>query len=414
MGISSTEPLMYSNPFVYKAFDLMSMEELDPLPYTGVTFGRQVNLPGPWSGNLLLSDKGVKEQRYLESSRPSRTALFVDYLGTLIWGGMIWTRKYKETTRSWAVGAQEFGSYFQQRVQAADYSKTWETEAGESPLLIVQKILEDAQAKELELCGKYAAGKIGFTINSTVGEAPSIKVSYPATQLQTIESIVSTLSQMGLTAGFDYSFEVEYLPGTLTPAVTMNLWYPRQGRTAGETGIVIHTSDLTDNEYPEDGTKQANSVTVTGSGSGGLQPATVIATQALEEGYPLLEAMVSHTQINNESVLVNVAFGEARLRAWPVVTPNLILPVPLPDAKGKIDPTKFSFGSFSLGDDFIWCVDPVAGEGENRSPRWPGGMEYEWRINGWTCTADPGKPILTIDPGIPPTGPGWPAPAPIE
>jgi hypothetical protein len=406
---------MYSNPFVYKAFDLMSMEELDPLPYTGVSFGRQVNSPGPWTGGLLISDPSVRELRYLESSRPARTALFVDYLGTLIWGGMVWTRKYKESTRTLSVGAQEFGSFFQQRLQALDYGSTWETEAGENPLLIVQKIVEDAQAKELEMCGKYAAGKIGFAINSTAGEAPPIKVSYPGTQLQTIDSIVSTLSQMGLTAGFDYSFDVEYLPGTKTPGVTMNLWYPRQGRTAGETGITLQASDMTDNEYPEDGTKQATSVTATGSGSGGLQPADVIAEEALLEGYPLLEAMVSHTQVNDQSVLVNVAFGEARLRAWPVVTPTQIVPVPLPDSEGNPDPTKFSFGSFSLGDDFIWRVDPVSGEGENRSPRWPKGMDAEWRINGWTCTVpNQGVPTLTIDPGTPPTAPGWPSAPPIE
>lgn len=393
------------SPFTYPAWDLLTLDALDPLPYTSVGFGRELNRAGAWSGQLLISDPRVQELDYLGASNTGCTALFVDYLGTLIWGGVLWTRRYNETSKTLRVTAQEFGSYFAQRLQAKDYATTWEGEEhSEDPMVIAETILNDAQNREAEpdvAPAKIMLG-IAIIINRHEPGAPPVNASYPGTQLQTIDSIISTLSQMGYKAGFDYSFDVAYLHGTKTPAVTLNFWYPTQGRSAEEANITIGPQDCQDWNYDEDSSKQADLVVETGTGSGGLQP---VRASAAPPGYPLLEKATSHSQVNNEGVLAGIAFGELAQTVYPVTTPWLILPIPMPDPQGHVDPAKFTFGDFELGDELTFRVDPVSENSMNSSPRFPNGMKFTWRISNWTCAvADKGISTLTFNLSIPPVG----------
>src|SRR6202035_3934559 len=253
---------MIGNPFTYSAFDLTTAAALDALPYQGVSFGRIMNQPGPFTGTLPITDERVQSFDWQDATRPGRTALFVDYLGALVWGGIIWTRGYQKTKPVLPIGAMEFGSYFQHRLQAFDYSTTFA--AGADPMTVAQTVLTDAMAKGTVL------GGITLTLNPAGGEGGNqVAPSYPGTSLQTIDSICQTLSQMGYTFGFDYSFDVAYLPGTKTPGITLNIWYPRMGLTADRTQIVVMVRDTLDYGYPEDATQQADSVTETGSGTGG-------------------------------------------------------------------------------------------------------------------------------------------------
>jgi hypothetical protein len=390
------------SPFTYPAWDLLDMEPLDPLPYVGVSFGEEVNRPGPWQGRLPIGDPRVQELDYLRSSETGRTALFVDFNGVLVWGGIIWTRRYKESQQALVIGAMEFGSYFAQRLQAEDYAQTWEgAEHSEDPMLIAKRIVEDAQNRPPE--EDVAPAKIGGGITVVIngGPAPTIQASYPGTQLQTVESIVSTLSQMGYTQGFDYTFDVAYLPGTKTPGITLNLWYPRKGRTAADSRLVLLAKDCT-YTYPVRGSQQATSITETGSGVGTMTPVTASETLA---DYPLLQSTFARSQVNDDGTLAAVTANDLGLYVWPVVTPTFTVPVTLPDpVSGQVPPTApLQLGTFDRGDNFIFRVDPVAGAGENADPRFPLGCRFEWRINSWQCTvADKGLSQIVINAGIPP------------
>jgi hypothetical protein len=400
-----------SNPFTYPAWDLVTAQPIDSIPYTGVTFGAPLNQPGSWKGQVSLSalasaavaqagiSGGGPVYNYLRATSCSNTALFVDFLGTLVWGGIVWTSDYdsSDPQKLLKVGATEFGSYFQQRIQADDYSSTWA--AGADPMLVARQVCEDALTK-----GTIFGG-ITVTLNPAGGEGgPQITPSYPGTALQTIDSIVSILSQMGYSIGFDYTFDVAYLPGTRTPGITMNFWYPRKGRTASESQLVLLSRDCTFT-YSVDGTQQATSVAETGSGAGSMTPATAsVPAAAPFTSYPELDRTLSRSQINDEGTLAQVALGDLFLFCYPVISPTFTVPVTMPGPDGLVPPeAPLQFGTFDRGDDFIFRVDPVSGGGENIDPRFPDGCEFEWRINSWQCTvADKGQSTIVLSAGIPP------------
>lgn len=272
-------------------------------------------------------------------------------------------------------------------------------------MVIAQTILDDAQNRPAEPDVAPASiggeGGIAIVINRAEPGAPPVQVSYPGTQLQTVDSIISTLSQMGYKQGFDYSFDVAYLAGTTTPAITLNFWYPRQGRTAAEVDLVIEAHDCVDWSWDEDSTRTANLVWETGSGSGGL--AETLSTAP--PGYPLLETVIGRSQLTSAEVLANAALDDLSRACYPVTTPTLTLPVPIPGESGEIEEADglLTFGDFLLGDDVTFRVDPVAGEGENVDPRFPEGLDFSFRITNWTCNvADQGLSTLSFVIGTPP------------
>lgn len=410
------------SPFTYLARDLLTWEPLDTLPYTSVSFGRALDQHGSWKGSLPLAKMydattGTYLFDWKDATRPSRTALFVDLEGTLVWGGIIWKPSYdsSDPTDSLQISATEFGSYFQHRLQAEDYGTIWE--AGEDPMKVAKRVIENALEQEAAEgvfsadpnYGHVTGSKIPVVLNPAAGSGQSVVVSYPGTSLQTIESIVSTLTQMGYGTGFDVSYDVAYLPGTKVPAVTINLWWPLKGRNAAETGIVVLGRDTVKWTYPEDGEQQGTEVVETG-GSG----TTAETGESKPAGYPLLQKVQARSQITTNEQLAEIAIGDLALYEYPSVTPSIILPVGLPASERAT----LRLGEFDVGDRMIFRIDPVTPNGfgvagENTSPRFPEGMEHEWRIAAWTCVPkDTGLSTVQLDLGVAPLMATNPPPPP--
>src|SRR5665213_2572735 len=112
-----------TNPLTYILFDLATGAYKGRLPLNGVTFGSQILTPGTCTGSLDLASPAIQNLGPLAITAPARTVLAVDYMGALIWGGIIWPRNYDfdSTDRKLQLTATELWSYFQQRQQATDY-----------------------------------------------------------------------------------------------------------------------------------------------------------------------------------------------------------------------------------------------------------------------------------------------------
>ena len=98
----------------YFLTDLVSNEVLAEVPFSGVSYERQLRKAGAFSGTIPVIAATNKLNLY-ESTMPGRTGLYVMRNDVCVWGGIVWARKYDESSKSLTVDASEFISYFYHR-----------------------------------------------------------------------------------------------------------------------------------------------------------------------------------------------------------------------------------------------------------------------------------------------------------
>lgn len=407
-------------PLTYQLYDLRTGAYKGRLPLSGVTFGSQLLNPGTCSGTIDIASAAVQNLGPVSITAPARTALLIDFMGSLIWGGIIWPRNYSYDSgkRQLQVTATELWSYLQQsRVQATDYSSppfsgltgpstpmsiwnaaslnnTWD------PVLIAWQLISDALT---QVTNGNILGGLGIAANSFTTPAsylasgtqtPSadyLSVNYPLASIQQLGSIVNMIASNGIGVGFDYAVDVAYSAGPgSAPVGTVNLSYPRRGRTYAANQLVLNCGNAISYEIPEDGTQAANTIYEQGA-SGSLVVSQNI--NPLNAGYPVLEQVKSRSNIQSANLLnVLTALGISDLAtlSYPVVTPTVTVdlfssPVPL--------------GQFVVGDDVRTIIPAKDGQGGVFDPRFPSGLDTAGlRITGYSATvADAGQSKLTFN-----------------
>jgi hypothetical protein len=98
----------------YFLTDLVSNEVLAEVPFSGVNYERQLRKAGAFSGTIPVIAATNKLNLY-EATMPGRTGLYVMRNDVCVWGGIVWARKYDESSKSLTVDASEFTSYFYHR-----------------------------------------------------------------------------------------------------------------------------------------------------------------------------------------------------------------------------------------------------------------------------------------------------------
>lgn len=414
---------MAEHPFSYLAYDFRSGLFLGQVPLRTVTFGDTLNGSGQLQGTIDLQDPRVQATNPIACTVPNRTFLVVDYAGTVLTGGISRPRKWvvssspQGTTRELGVQCDGAWSYFGQRVQATDYSAPpYSGITGASPMsywtatpwdasLIACQILADAIGYADSASVPYGdpLGGLGILLNGQVpsGSTPAapstdyVAVAYPFTSMQTIETIINQLAQLGLGVGFDFGIDIAYTAGTgSTLAGTINISYPRRGRTYAENRLRVDLTTARSYEFPEDGTQTANQVYELG-GNGAIVVDQNI--YPLEQGYPLLERVMSRANMQSQnitSLLGQTGVSDLAIYSYAPVTPTVTL--------GINDPN-LPVGSFTTGDDIqVWLPSTAPGS-EPFDPRFPAGLEQEWRITGWKVEAkDEGDATMTLNLAQPP------------
>ena len=257
--------------------------------------------------------------------------------------------------------------------------------------LIACQLVEDALGYSDSASQPYGNPLGGLTVKLN-GVAPSgasppapetdwIAVNYPFTSVQTIESIVGQLAQLGLGVGFDFGVDLAYTAGPGSPvAATLNVTWPRRGRTFAENQLTIDVQNARGYEIPEDGTQTANRVYELG-GSGAIVVDENI--YPLEQGYPLWEKVISRSTAQSQyltSLLSQAGSLDLAAYSYAPVSPTVTIGV------GETSP--LPLGSYIVGDDVQLVIPELAADGEIYDPRFPQGMTAEWRITGARVTID--------------------------
>src|SRR6185503_17093592 len=79
----------------------------------GVSCNRAINTAGQFQGTFKLNpDTPMLNSIYLSATNPGMFALYMERNGTLIWGGILWSRTYSSADQAMTIYASTFESYF--------------------------------------------------------------------------------------------------------------------------------------------------------------------------------------------------------------------------------------------------------------------------------------------------------------
>ncbi len=400
--------------FAYYAYDFKTGLPIGQVPLQNSKFGSQLNSPQQLTGSINLMDKKVRKTNPLASTIPNKCIIVVDLGGAVVGNGIVLPRVWNGPNKHLEIQGSESWSYFGQRVQATDYSappysgvsglepmSLWKATPWDASLIACQ-VIEDAikvpYGNPLGGLGVLLNGEEPMGSKPVSPESDYIAITYPYTSLQTIDTIVNQLSQLGLGVGFDFGLDIAYSQGPGSPLVgTVNISYPRRGRIFAENNLTI---DLTTARgeppysFSEDGSQTANQVYEIG-GSGAIVVDQNV--NPLEQGYLLWERVFSRANMQSAhitSLLSQLGTSDLATYSYAPVAATVTL--------SPFDPN-LPLGSFIVGDNVMVVLPELADDGEVFDPRFPAGLEQEWRIIGFTVEPkDKGDPVMTINLAQPP------------
>jgi hypothetical protein len=338
----------------YLFADLLTNEIVAELPITGVSFTQQLNQAGAFSAHLLLSGVNTYGYNVDAATTPTRNAIYVDRNGILVWGGVIWSRSYNSADQILNITAREFESYFEHRLIA-----TTEAFTNADQLLIARTLIDNAQA--------LPSGDIGVITNSETSGILIDRVYYDY-EYKNVYSAIQDLSKQD--DGFDFNITVEYDSVTNIPKKTLVLGYPRTGNVDSGIGdiqtpvFIFPAGNIVQYDYPEDGSIVSNNLYVTGAGSNeGKLQANAQDTASITDGFPLLDATVSYSDITDQTVLNELATAQVIALATPPPIVSIVVPA-------FVTP---EYGTYDIGDDArLMIIDE----------RFPDGLDAVYRIVG--------------------------------
>src|ERR1700758_54694 len=143
--------------------DLMTNAVLAEIPLSQVSFENRLNDAGTFSGVLTLGDPRIAALDPFGSTQPGRTAIYVDRGGKLVWGGVLWTRRFDSNSKALQLSGNEFWSYFKSRLILANLTfigGSGASSVGDDQLAIARYLINQAQATAGGNIGGFAARSV--------------------------------------------------------------------------------------------------------------------------------------------------------------------------------------------------------------------------------------------------------------
>lgn len=324
--------------------DLRSDRTLAEPELRDVRLNFALNGAGSWEAKMPLgSDMPFNPH---DVTTPARTALWAERNGVLLYGGIVWSRRYKKSQRSFELSGSDFYSYLSHRFLSANRDYT-----GMTPEDIVQDLFD--------YMGTFEAGSIGmtpnFTSNTTIGTMDDLFIE--SAELHKIADLIGNLADEG---AFDFAMDVRHAGGRREKILTLS--HPDRGRRFGATHLVFDSSNVIDYEWPEDGTSVVNDVFAIGSGEG--EDSVLARSQSeisWQEGYPRLQDDYSYPEVTSQKMIENLADEAIRHYHYPEVNLSVTLN---PDRHPQV-------GSYIVGDE---------AEFRMKDERFPEGIRVRQRI----------------------------------
>jgi len=363
------------------AYDLNTNTLLCELPYNGLSFDSRLGDAGAIAFSINLRSPLVQQQaaQFL-AFNGNPVALYVDRGGQIVWGGIGWTCDYSKSTGIQQIGGKDFFSYLDGRVIANDYTGTYD------PANLMYLAVTDMQNTTLNGPG----ASIGLTVLGGSSSLTPFAAGYPKAQFTPVSRIISDLVQVTLPGigGLDVTISSQWdVNGN--PATTLQIWSPRAGRVAGQTGLIFDLDSCIDYRWASDATKTGNYLYATGAGNGASKPTIIAPVPGMSVGglgqLPRLDLVVNYNSVISQPQLQAVVNGLGQQYGQPLITPIITVPT------GGQQP----LGSWGEGDD----ARLYSGGDE----KFPQGLDQYWRIvQSSVRVPDEGLAVVDVTLNAPP------------
>jgi hypothetical protein len=336
--------------------DLLTGNILAELPLYGTYMNREINVPGNFTGTFKLGSGRHIDTDLLDGSIPGRTAVYCERNGTLIWGGIIWSRTYAAESKTCGLTAQTFESIFDHVVLENHFIMQYVEQS-----TILTNMINAIQAQASNNFGLTGMGSFPTTGVKRTVLVPGYEYHFAQTVLDQI---------IGVDGGLEYTIDV--IPsGTIDrPTKLVRAAYPKLGDIGTASTLSYDYPGTVSNYWwPESSTRGATKVATIGHGSGQTTiRATAVDGNMLAAGWPAFWQVNTYGNIKDIDGISAKARGDLNLYRMPYSRPTIEL---------KSDIGAGFDGWNKLGSTLSVHIEDA---------RFPNGFDTVSRMLGWELT----------------------------
>jgi len=335
--------------YAYHFHDLVSGTPLETMPCERVSYGFEIGAPGRFSGSIPVGVDAVDPETVRAATRAARTALWVERDGALVYGGIIWGRRYDQPSGSVLIEAEGPLSFLGRRILSTSVFR------GVDQFVIAADFI--AHGADVALGVDYDA------LSGRVRDR-----SYAVSDAKLALEALTELSQV--IDGFEFVEQIAWVAPDV-PGWSVRLGYPSVGRRGTSSPLVLeYPGNVSTWDDAEDGKWLAvRGWGLTTTEDGVVKYATKVDVDLIDGGYPVLDMVETYDGITamaslREHVdrLVETHAGVARTMSVTV------------DVGGD---DELAPGAWSVGDDaWLRITDP---RWYSASPGLPGPGLSEYR-----------------------------------
>jgi len=341
----------------YFTTDLLTGNVLGELPLYGVYCDKAIKAAGNFNGTYRLETGIEDDVELLTSSMPMRTAIYMEREGTIIWGGIIWSRTFESNAKTVQLSAQTFESYISRVAIKKNFIRKQIDQ-----LRIAKDLIDDMQSNPRSNIGIDTSQMAVLSDVKRDIAIPFYDYKYYADALAEISDGDN---------GFDWYIQVTN--GAFTDQPEKRLIVGSPNIVYGDinnAAFYEYPGSIDQFYWPESGSKSGTDFILLGNGTGSNMLQSV-STWSGAAGYPEIDQIVSRKDIANQTTLNAIAQSTAEGYGAAINNPTITL-------KSDADPGFEGWND--LGAYYKFNLE---------SPRFileGGSVEAVRRMLGWTLT----------------------------
>lgn len=365
--------------FGVSAWDINTNAKITDVPVSGLKYNVRLNDWGEVTCGLDLVKGGSQAGLILGlRDNPFKLCVTTNDDTLILYSGIVWVQGREASRTTMTLGGKALMSYFQNLVIPKSYT------VPVYPGQLIANVLADAQA-----VGPGANRGIGTQIVGLTSP-PMVDPDYHANQYVTVGQVIADMTAAATpgTGGVDIVMQDTFVNGK--PNHTLAIMSPRCGRDQNSSGLSVNLERALDWNWPSDSGSMGNQIIVVGkSSTGGAAKVAVGNSKAPRGGggqAPLMQQVLQYSQVGSQTILNNIAAGQAEQLGQPVTTPTI---------KILANYAPCALGAFSIGDDInVWS---------GKTAQWPDGMSEWWRIAAYSVSIpDEGVAVVELTLNRPP------------